>query len=424
METIILILLAVILIVQLVHIFIQRSSGNSKNSEISELLNKNIENEKAIFEQIENNLALRNKNVLLEGLQEVRRSLAQNNESMLIRFNDFGVKITNMSLENNLKMTKDINTFKEDFKGSLTRDFEQLNQKVESKLEMINLKVEERLSKGFEQTTKTFNNIIERLSKIDEAQKKIDHLSSNIISLQDVLTDKKTRGIFGEIQLNQILKTVFGERNDKVFRLQYHLSNSSITDAIIFAPEPVGSICIDSKFPLENYKRMFDTVLDETQRTTARKDFVQNLKKHIDDIAAKYIIEGETAEQAIMFLPAEAIFAEINAYHSEIIEYSQRKKVWIVSPTTLMSVLTTLQVVMMNLERDKYAHVIQEELVKLGQEFERYQKRWNVLEKDIDKVHRDVKDITTTSNKISRRFGEISSVSMIENEEETEEENV
>ena len=424
METIILILLAVILIVQLVHIFIQRSSGNSKNSEISELLNKNIENEKAVFEQIENNLALRNKNVLLEGLQEVRRSLAQNNESMLIRFNDFGVKITNMSLENNLKMTKDINTFKEDFKGSLTRDFEQLNQKVESKLEMINLKVEERLSKGFEQTTKTFNNIIERLSKIDEAQKKIDHLSSNIISLQDVLTDKKTRGIFGEIQLNQILKTVFGERNDKVFRLQYHLSNSSITDAVIFAPEPVGSICIDSKFPLENYKRMFDTVLDETQRTTARKDFVQNLKKHIDDIAAKYIIEGETAEQAIMFLPAEAIFAEINAYHSEIIEYSQRKKVWIVSPTTLMSVLTTLQVVMMNLERDKYAHVIQEELVKLGQEFERYQKRWNVLEKDIDKVHRDVKDITTTSNKISRRFGEISSVSMIENEEETEEENV
>ena len=393
---------------------LQNKNNKNKNIEIIDILNKNIENEKEIFLQIENSLALKNKNTLLEGLQDVSKNLFRNNENLLVRFNDFGVSLSGIVAENNKILTRDINTFKDEFKNSLNKDFEQLNQKVEAKLEMINLKVEDRLTKGFEQTTKTFNNIIERLSKIDEAQKKIDLLSTNIISLQDVLTDKKSRGIFGEVQLNQILKTVFGEKNDKVFNLQYKLSTGVITDAIIFAPEPVGNICIDSKFPLENYKKMYDQNLEESQRDLAKKEFVINLKKHVDDISSKYIIGQETADQAIMFLPAEAIFAEINAYHSDIIEYASKRKVWLTSPTTLMSVLTTLQVVMMNIERDKYAHVIQEELVKLGQEFDRYQKRWTTLERDIDKVHKDVKDITTTSNKISKRFDQISNVKLLE----------
>ena len=414
MEIIIILLILSVIIIQIISILLQNKNNKNKNIEIIDILNKNIENEKEIFLQIENSLALKNKNTLLEGLQDVSKNLFRNNENLLVRFNDFGVSLSGIVAENNKILTRDINTFKDEFKNSLNKDFEQLNQKVEAKLEMINLKVEDRLTKGFEQTTKTFNSIIERLSKIDEAQKKIDLLSTNIISLQDVLTDKKSRGIFGEVQLNQILKTVFGEKNDKVFNLQYKLSTGVITDAIIFAPEPVGNICIDSKFPLENYKKMYDQNLEESQRDLAKKEFVINLKKHVDDISSKYIIGQETADQAIMFLPAEAIFAEINAYHSDIIEYASKRKVWLTSPTTLMSVLTTLQVVMMNIERDKYAHVIQEELVKLGQEFDRYQKRWTTLERDIDKVHKDVKDITTTSNKISKRFDQISNVKLLE----------
>ena len=164
---------------------------------------------------------------------------------------------------------------------------------------------------------------------------------------------------------------------------------------------------------------MFDKSLEESQREAAKKEFGINLRKHIDDISGKYIIKGETADQAIMFLPAEAIFAEINAYHQEIIEYSHKKKVWLASPTTLMSVLTTLQVVMVNVEREKYAHVIQEELLRLGQDFDRYQKRWTNLAKDIDKVHKDVKEITTTSNKISKRFDQISTVKLGEKSEIT-----
>ena len=419
MEIIIVVLLAAVILIQIIGIFFQNKKRAEESSEVTELLIKNIDNEKEIFLQMENNLALKSKNTLLEGLQEVNKNLSANNENLLIKFGSFSQNLTNTSAENNRLLTKDINIFKDEFKSSMNKDFEQLNQKIESRLDMLNLKVEERLSKGFEQTTKTFNNIIERLSKIDEAQKKIDSLSTNIISLQDVLTDKKSRGIFGEIQLNQILKTVFGERNDKIFSLQYKLITGVITDAAVFAPEPVGTICIDSKFPLENYKRMFDKSLEESQRETAKKEFGINLRKHIDDISGKYIIKGETADQAIMFLPAEAIFAEINAYHQEIIEYSHKKKVWLASPTTLMSVLTTLQVVMVNVEREKYAHVIQEELLRLGQDFDRYQKRWTNLAKDIDKVHKDVKEITTTSNKISKRFDQISTVKLGEKSEIT-----
>lgn len=417
MEVIIMVLVIIVILIQLFGIFFHNKKRSKESSEVTELLIKNIENEKEIFLQMENNLALKNKNTFLEGVQEVNKNLSLNNENLLVKFGDFRQKLTDTSAENNRKLTKDINIFKDEFKSSMNKDFEQLNQKIESRLDMLNLKVEERLSKGFEQTTKTFNSIIERLSKIDEAQKKIDSLSTNIISLQDVLTDKKSRGIFGEIQLNQILKTVFGERNDKIFSLQYKLSTGVVTDAAVFAPEPVGTICIDSKFPLENYKRMFDKNLEESQREAAKKEFGINLKKHINDISEKYIITGETTDQAIMFLPAEAIFAEINAYHQEIIEYSHRKKVWLASPTTLMSVLTTLQVVMVNVEREKYAHVIQEELLRLGQDFDRYQRRWTTLAKDIDKVHKDVKEITTTSNKISKRFDQISTVKLGERSE-------
>ena len=153
---------------------------------------------------------------------------------------------------------------------------------------------------------------------------------------------------------------------------------------------------------------MYNNDLSQIERENARKDFVTDLKKHIDAISSKYIIKNETSEQAILFLPAEAIFAEINAYHTDIIEYAYKKNVRIASPTTLVSVLTVIQVMMTNLERDKYANIIQQELEKLNVEFTRYRTRWDNLQKDIEKVSKDVKEINTTSNKISKRFTEIS----------------
>ncbi len=378
---------------------------------------RNVAESTRKLNEMERTITLNARNNLLQGIADLNRELSGNNEKLLVRFNDFSQKLGIVLNENTQSLSGNINKFKDEFKKSINDDFETLNKKIEGRLDMMNAKVEERLSKGFQETTKTFGNVLERLGKIDEAQKKIEILSSNVVSLQDVLTDKKSRGIFGEVQLYQILSSIFGERNDKVYQKQYKLSNNTVADAVLFTPEPIGNIVIDSKFPLENYRRMYDMELTVEERSAAMKDFSSNLKKHIDDISGKYIIRKETSEQAIMFLPAEAIFAEINAYHTDIIEYAHRKNVRIASPTTLVSVLTTIQMILTNIEREKYAGVIQQELAKLNIEFNRYQTRWNALEKDIEKITKDVKDITTTSNKISKKFNAISNVNIMDESE-------
>ena len=320
-----------------------------------------------------------------------------------------------------VSMMKELGSFKNDINHSMNDDFTKLSETVEKRLILINDKVNERLDQNFDKTNKTFMNVLERLSKIDEAQKKIDNLSTDIVSLQSILTDKKTRGIFGEVNLKHILSSVFGERNDKIYRLQYILSNEMIADSVLFAPEPLGTICIDSKFPLENYQMMVDKKLSSEIRENYEKMFKNDMKKHIDAICSKYIIPGETSNQAILFLPAEAVFAEINAYHSDIINYAYKKHVWITSPTTLISTLTIVQMIIKNMERDKYTSIIHEELNKLGLEFSRYRERWDKLAKSIQTVNKDVESVYITTDKISKKFESINKVDidkLIENKHE------
>jgi len=309
-----------------------------------------------------------------------------------------------------LNTVKELSTFRNDLSRNLTEDFDKLQDRIEKRLILINDKVNERLDENFNKTNKTFNNVIERLSKIDEAQKKIENLSGDIISLQSILTDKKSRGIFGEVNLKHILVSVFGENNEKIYHLQYTFTNTTIADAVLFAPEPLGTIAIDSKFPLEHYQLMVDKSKSITERIAYEKQFKIDVKKHIDAISSKYIIPGVTSNQAIMFLPAEAIFAEINAYHNDLVEYAYKKNVWITSPTTLISTLTTIQVILKNLERDKYAKIVHEELTKLGIEFQRYKERWDKLSRSIETVNKDVENLNITSDKITKKFEAISDV--------------
>ena len=300
-----------------------------------------------------------------------------------------------------VNINKEINEFEKAFVKDMDKDFEKLNTNVEERLMQINEKVNNRLDQNFEKTNKTFNNILERLTKIDEAQKKIDSLSNDIVSLQSILTDKKTRGIYGEVNLKQVLASVFGENNNKVYELQYTLPNNTIADSILFAPAPLGTIVIDSKFPLENYRMMVDKKIPAELRERYVKQFKADVKKHIPDV---------TTNQAIMFLPAEAIFAEINAYHPDLIDYSYKKRVWIVSPTTLMSTLTVIQMIIKNIERDKYTTIIHSELNKLGLEFNRYKDRWDKLARSVQTVNKDIMDVQITSDKISKKFEYISGV--------------
>ena len=319
----------------------------------------------------------------------------------------------------NLETTtvKELSSFQIDIMKIMNDNFNGLNERMEKKLSQINDKVNERLDDNFAKTNKTFTNILERLSRIDEAQKKIDTLSTDIVSLQSILTDKKSRGIFGEINLKHILVSIFGERNDNVYRLQYTFPNTTIADAVIFAPEPLGTVAIDSKFPLEHYQKMVDKNLSPLERTAAEKEFKADVKKHIDAISSKYIILGITSDQAIMFLPAEALFAEINAYHSDLVEYAHRKRVWICSPTTLISTFTVIEVLLKNMERDKYTSIIHDELNKLGVEFSRYKDRWDKLSRSIETVNKDIENIHVTTDKITKRFDSISRVEIKNNNE-------
>ncbi len=319
-----------------------------------------------------------------------------------------------------VNLMKEMGDFKSDLSRSMNEDFSKLNEQVEKRLLAVNDKVNERLDQNFEKTNKTFMNVIERLSKIDEAQKKIETLSTDIVGLQSILTDKKTRGIFGEVNLKHILSSVFGEKNDSIFRLQYTLSSGAIADCVLFAPKPLGTIAIDSKFPLEHYQMMVDKTLSQVARDNYEKMFKQDMKRHIDAISSKYIIPGETADQAILFLPAEAIFAEVNAYHPDIIEYAYKKRVWITSPTTLISTLTVIEMIIKNMERDKYTSVIHEELNKLGLEFARYRERWNKLARSIQTVNKDVENVSITTDKISKKFDTINRVEVetLENKDE------
>lgn len=318
-------------------------------------------------------------------------------------------------------INKEIGEFKYGFSKVLTQDFELLNERIEKKLTLINDRVNERLDQNFEKSNKTFMNVLERLNKIDEAQKKIDSLNGEIVSLQSVLTDKKTRGTFGEVNLEYILNNAFGSNKNGIYKTQVKLSTGVIADAILYAPAPLGTIAIDSKFPLENYQRMTDKTKTKEEREYHEKLFVQDVKKHINDISEKYIISGETTDEAIMFLPAEALFAEINAYHPELLNFAYNKRVWIAGPTTLISTVSIISMILKNMERDKYAKVIHEELNKLSVEFSRYKDRWDKLARTVKSVNQSIDELHTTSEKITKRFDSINSVDLdkLGNKEDT-----
>jgi DNA recombination protein RmuC len=291
-----------------------------------------------------------------------------------------------------------------DYAKELGTRVNELTKTTEEKLREINHQVEKRLSEGFEKTNETFGDVIKRLAFIDAAQKKITELSSNVVSLQELLNDKRSRGTFGEVQLSALIQNMVPEQH---FSFQHQLSNNRRADCMLFLPEPTGNIAIDAKFPLENYRLMIDSSLAESDRVAAERQFKQDIRKHIQDIAEKYIIPGETADGAVMFIPAEAVFAEIHAHHSDLVEMAQKAKVWLVSPTTMMAILTTARAVLKDAATRKQVHEIQKHLHHLGEDFERFQIRMDNLAKRIAQAHSDVEQVHISSRKISQRFGQI-----------------
>jgi len=366
---------AVVLIIVVLILVIKNGNANSKNRDLErEVLNAKME-----INQNVSNLG----NQMAHGFGTVRTELG-----------------------------KDLGDARAEIGKDIHDEIGKTNEMLIQRIRELNEKVNGTLEENFKNTNKTFQSVIERLTVIDEAQKKMETVSTNIVSLQEILTDKKSRGIYGEVNLNIILANIFGEANKgpdgmKIYDIQHSLTGGVIADAVVNAPDPLGMICIDSKFPLENYRRMLDKSLTETDRINAERNFKIDVKKHIDAISDKYIINGVTADQAMMFVPAEAIFAELYAYHDDLIQYAQKKKVMITSPTTLVSSLSTILMVIRDMERNKYAREIQDNLKKLSVEFDRYRLRWDNLSKHIETVSKDVKEINTTTDKIANDFTKI-----------------
>jgi DNA recombination protein RmuC len=281
---------------------------------------------------------------------------------------------------------------------------DRINARIDQRLDQIAGKVNERLDEGFRKTNETFVSVMQRLATIDEAQKKIETLTGSVVSLQELLGDKRSRGAFGEVQLEALVRNALPPA---AFEFQRTLSSGARVDCVLRLPDPTGLVCVDSKFPLENYHRMLAAGASEVERAAAQRQFRLDVRKHVDDISRKYIIADETSDGAVMFVPAEAVFAEIHAYHAEVVDYANARRVWIVSPTTLMAVLNTARAVLKDVETRRQIHVIKEELVRLGQDFRRFEERMKRLADHIRQAHEDAEAVQTSSRKIAQTFQRI-----------------
>ncbi|KTD57909.1 DNA recombination protein RmuC [Legionella shakespearei] len=299
--------------------------------------------------------------------------------------------------------------------SSLTSHLQLLTEEIRNHLHSLTQQVNHKLTEGFEKTSSTFIDVVKRLTIIDEAQKKITELSNHVVSLQDVLVDKKARGAFGEVQLSTLISNMIPSTH---YQMQYTLSNQKRADCILFLPDPTGNVVIDAKFPLETYQRLINTDASSVEKKSLQQQFRQDIQKHIKDIAEKYIVPHETSDGAMMFIPAESIFAEIHANYPDLIALSQRMKVWLVSPSTLMAVLTTAKAVLKDDATRKQVHIIQKHLHALADDFQRFEKRMDKLSKHIDLAHQDVNEVNTSAKKITSRFQKIESVEIELDEQE------
>lgn len=279
----------------------------------------------------------------------------------------------------------------------------QLSKSVEERLADVTRRVGESLEKSSTQATQSLTELKERLAVIDAAQKNITELSTQVVGLQDILSNKQARGAFGEVQLENLVQAVLPPN---AYQFQAQIGDGRRVDCLLILPNPPGPIGIDAKFPLEGY-RALQNAADDAARTVARKALGASVLKHVRDIRDRYIVPGETADSALMFLPSEAIYAELHANLSDVVEQSFREKVWIVSPTTLMATLNTVRAVLKDARMREQAHIIQREVQLLGTDVGRLDERVEKLQTHFNQAGEDIRQIRISTDKVTKRAGRI-----------------
>jgi DNA recombination protein RmuC len=399
----------VIMLTILAFIWRQQSLLQQQHHFSNQSLEKQIRN----LEELNQRIGQQLKESVLEKFSEARLQQQQALNEHRSRFDERQLetlKILQDTLQQGICETrKNVKESLMDYSQELGKRVDGLTQTTDYRLKEINQQVEKRLAEGFEKTTETFGNVIKRLALIDEAQKRITELSGSVISLQEILNDKRSRGAFGEIQLSALIRNMIPEQH---FSFQHLLSNHTRPDCLLILPEPTGNIAIDAKFPLENYRHLTENALSEFDRRVVEKQFKVDIKKHIQDIAEKYIISGETADGAVMFIPAEAVFSEIHARFPDLVEAAHRARVWMVSPTTMMAVLTTARAVLKDAATRQQLDIIQKHLIALSGDFRRFQERMDKLALHIKQANQDVEQVHTSAKKITERFIQIEKVEL------------
>ncbi len=282
---------------------------------------------------------------------------------------------------------------------------------VEERLADLGKRIGERLGESHAKSQETLTALRERLAVIDKAQQNITELSTQVVGLQDILANKQARGAFGEIQLNDIVENILPP---SAYQFQAAVGGGR-ADCLLALPNPPGPIAIDAKFPLESYRALREAG-EESARVRAARQFAADVRKHVQDIAAKYIVPGETAESALLFLPSEAVYAELHANFREVVEESFRARVWIVSPTTLMATLNTVRAILKDVRMREQAGVIQQEVLTLLKDVERLDERVGKLQRHFDQANEDVRQIRISTEKVTKRGERIGELQLEEAE--------
>ena len=293
-------------------------------------------------------------------------------------------------------------------KDSMNQSQVKLSADLNERLVTVQEKMGTTLTDSAKATASSLGELSQRLEAIDKAQSNITNLSEQVVSLQHVLDDKHARGAFGEVQLNDI---VLDALPPSAYDFQAVLSNGKRADCLIRLPNPPGPIVIDAKFPLSAYTEMLNADNDNDRARYARQ-LTSDTRKHINDIADKYILVGETSDSALMFIPSEAVYAEIHAHHPSVIELSHKRKVFIVSPTTMMATLTTVRAVLRDVKMREQAGLIQVEVVTMMKDVTRMMERVGKLEGHFDLAQRDIKDIRVSAVKVSSRGTKIEALEL------------
>ena len=330
------------------------------------------------------------------------------------------------AVKNNELQNEKLERFQTNIIETMTKRFEAINLQIGEKMKEINQKVEEKLKEGFQGTSETIAQVRERLKVIDEAQKNMENLSKDVISLRSIMEGNQTRGAYGEYQLEMVLHNVFGDTvgcYQEQFTIKSGKDGNDVrADAVVFMPEPNKMICIDSKFPFQDYEKLMKEE-DETQKEEYKKAFARAVKMHITTIKDKYIIEGKTAQEALMFIPNDGVFAYIHQSLQDVVEYAREKRVILTSPSTLPAILVTINMVRIESERAKNVKEISKQLEFLGRQFAQFTKEWDAFSRQLELTSRTREKLDTRVNRIANKFDAIASNSetpLIEEEQSDE----